>query len=104
MSRMKNQAMISFPLFVISNILLTHGALAASPSTTAMLAAVSKIPYQTDIVPVATQKAVTIKHHSFTTMSGWRTVIRKTGTTGCLKKSFDSKENVNKSRVPSPAF
>lgn len=59
MSRMRNQAMISFPLVVISNILLTHGALAASPSTTAMLAAVSKIPYQTDIVPVATQKAVT---------------------------------------------
>lgn len=59
MSRIKNQAMISFPLVVLSNIILAHSALAAGPSTTAMLAAVSKIPYQTGAVPLATQKTVT---------------------------------------------
>lgn len=55
----KNQRLISFPLVVLTNLLVTQPAFAAGPSTTAMLAAVSKIPYQSAGIPGTSSRTVT---------------------------------------------
>lgn len=59
MSRIRNQGIISLPLVILSNFILTQYAFAAGPSTTAMLAAVSKIPYQTAALPDVGDKVLT---------------------------------------------
>lgn len=59
MSRIKNQGIISFPLVIFASVLLAQSAVAAGPSTTALLAAVSKIPYQAGDMPITKQKTVT---------------------------------------------
>ncbi len=84
----KNQGLISLPLVVLSNLLMTQNVFAAGASTTAMLAAVSKMPYQTASMPDATTKAVTKNQAPLIHDDVWIAVRKseKSGSAGSIQK------------------
>lgn len=83
----RNQGLISFPLVVLTNLLVTHHAFAAGPSTTAMLVAVRNIPYQTSGIPDTSGKAVTKNLTPLIHDDVWvaQSQEGKTGSTGCIR-------------------